>query len=68
MNIIIKPLTPELTDDYFDFFENRAALSLFFIYTCIIDRFIDLPPLSLFGNYWGSRRKIHFNNAVFPSA
>ncbi|OGO90469.1 MAG: hypothetical protein A2Y17_12985 [Clostridiales bacterium GWF2_38_85] len=24
MNIIIKPLTPELADDYFDFFENRA--------------------------------------------
>jgi GNAT superfamily N-acetyltransferase len=24
MNIIIKPLTPELSDDYFDFFENRA--------------------------------------------
>ena len=24
MNITIKPLTPELADDYFDFFENRA--------------------------------------------
>lgn len=24
MNIVIKPLTPELADDYFDFFENRA--------------------------------------------
>ena len=24
MNITIKPLTPELSDDYFDFFENRA--------------------------------------------
>jgi len=24
MNIIIKPLTPELAEDYFDFFENRA--------------------------------------------
>jgi GNAT superfamily N-acetyltransferase len=24
MNIIIKPLTPELKTDYFDFFENRA--------------------------------------------
>lgn len=24
MNIIIKPLTPELSADYFDFFENRA--------------------------------------------
>ena len=24
MDIIIKPLTPELADDYFDFFENRA--------------------------------------------
>lgn len=24
MNIIIKPLTPELSVDYFDFFENRA--------------------------------------------
>ena len=24
MNITIKPLTPELTADYFDFFENRA--------------------------------------------
>jgi len=24
MNIIIKPLTPELAADYFDFFENRA--------------------------------------------
>ena len=24
MNITIKPLTPDLSDDYFDFFENRA--------------------------------------------
>jgi Predicted acetyltransferase len=24
MNIVIKPLTPELSADYFDFFENRA--------------------------------------------
>ncbi len=24
MNLSIKPLTPELSDDYFDFFENRA--------------------------------------------
>jgi len=24
MNLTIKPLTPELADDYFDFFENRA--------------------------------------------
>ena len=24
MNLTIKPLTPELTDDYFDFFDNRA--------------------------------------------
>ena len=24
INITIKPLTPELTEDYFDFFENRA--------------------------------------------
>lgn len=24
MNITIRPLTPELSDDYFDFFENRA--------------------------------------------
>ena len=24
MDIIIKPLTPELSDDFFDFFENRA--------------------------------------------
>ncbi len=24
MNITIKPLTPDLADDYFDFFENRA--------------------------------------------
>lgn len=24
MNIIIKPLTPDLKDDYFDFFDNRA--------------------------------------------
>lgn len=24
MNIIIKPLTPELSSDYFDFFDNRA--------------------------------------------
>ena len=24
MNLEIKPLTPELADDYFDFFENRA--------------------------------------------
>lgn len=26
MNIIIKPLTPELSADYFDFFENRAFI------------------------------------------
>lgn len=24
MNLEIKPLTPELADDYFDFFDNRA--------------------------------------------
>lgn len=24
MEIIVKPLTPEMSDDYFDFFENRA--------------------------------------------
>ena len=24
MNLVIKPLNPELADDYFDFFENRA--------------------------------------------
>ncbi len=24
LDVIIKPLTPELSDDYFDFFENRA--------------------------------------------
>ena len=24
MNISIKPLAPELAEDYFDFFENRA--------------------------------------------
>ena len=24
LNLTIKPLTPELADDYFDFFENRA--------------------------------------------
>ena len=32
-NIVIKRLTPELSDDYFDFFENRA--------------FTDKLPLSL---------------------
>ena len=26
MNITIKPLTPELAADYFDFFENRAVM------------------------------------------